>query len=448
MDSISTEQLLAYYLETCRVTTDSRAIPAGAMFFGIRGDRFNGNTYASDALEKGASLVVVDDPTFYKAEDSRYIWVEDTLIAIQQLAHAYRMLFDIPVLGITGSNGKTTTKELILSVLQTEKRVHATKGNFNNHLGVPLTLLDMPRDTEVALIEMGANQPGDIAELCEIAYPTLGLITNIGAAHLEKLLSLAGVQETKGALFRFVSQYGGHIFCNFSDALVCELAEGIPLAASYGTQESDYYVEVLNESLSGMELIGHLKEQDSGHINLVSSLSGSYNALNISAALAVGHYFGLSHSSLQTGVSSYIPSNNRSQIHEQQGHMFWMDAYNANPSSMKAAVTHLCNTTDPNDLVLVLGDMLELGIEEESSHRDLGDFINLFSPALTIGIGPRMKYMVEQILSPTKWFESTGAAQDSFWTNIQGKKWVLLKGSRGMKLEELLEKKSEVGNQK
>ena len=255
------------------------------MFFGIRGDRFNGNAYAADALEKGAALAVVDDSAFYRKEDSRYLWVDDTLVAIQQLALAYRMLFDIPILGITGSNGKTTTKELILSVLQTEKRVHATKGNFNNHLGVPLTLLAMPRDTEIALIEMGANQPGDIAELCEIASPTLGLITNIGAAHLEKLLSLDGVQETKGALFRYVDQNDGKIFCNLSDPRVRELAVGIPLAASYGTPEAEYYVKVLKESLSGMELAGHLKKNDGKIIKLESSLSGSYNALNISSAL-------------------------------------------------------------------------------------------------------------------------------------------------------------------
>ncbi|MEM6633523.1 MAG: UDP-N-acetylmuramoyl-tripeptide--D-alanyl-D-alanine ligase [Bacteroidota bacterium] len=437
MDPISTEQLLAYFLETRAISTDSRSIPPRAIFFGIRGDRFNGNAYAAGALEKGASLVVVDDEQYYLETDSRYIWVTDTLYAIQQLAYAYRMLFDIPVLGITGSNGKTTTKELILSVLQTEKRVHATQGNFNNHLGVPLTLLAMPQDTEIALIEMGANQPGDIADLCEIAAPTLGLITNIGAAHLEKLISLRGVQETKGALFRYVNQHNGKIFCNLSDPMVVEIAQHVPWAASYGTPEADYYVEVLKDSLDGLELDAYLKGDE--YKGLESSLSGSYNALNITAALVVGHYFGLSISSLQAGIQSYVPSNNRSQIHSQRGHSFWMDAYNANPSSMKAAISHLCNTTNPNDLVLVLGDMLELGPEEEQAHRDLGDFINTFSPALTLGIGPKMKHLVEQVSSPAKWYPSTQEVKASFWQEIEGKKWILLKGSRGMKLEELLD---------
>lgn len=438
MKVASTETLLTHFLKAGSVSIDSRSIEQGALFFGIRGDRFNGNAYATKALEKGASWAIVDDPTYYLEADERFLWVSDALEALQNLAHAYRQRFDLPVLGITGSNGKTTTKELIVSVLQTEKRVHATAGNFNNHIGVPLTLLRMPQETEIAIIEMGANQPGDIQELCEIADPTVGLITNIGAAHLERLGSLDGVQETKGALYRHVAAKGGKVFCNREDPRVISLAHGIPLARSYGGRESQVSLSQIQQTLSGMELTVHFSHTETT-LSVSSSLSGSYNALNIAAALAVGEYFHIRPEAMQRGIASYVSSNNRSQIVEKKGYRFWLDAYNANPSSMRAAIPHVCQTVHPEELVLVLGDMLELGPEEVDQHKELAQFLTPYAPSLTIGIGPLMQHLVEEMGSPSKWYASTHEAKKYFWEDIKGKSTIFLKGSRGMKLEELLE---------
>ncbi len=441
MDSTPTEILLAYFLDLGSVSIDSRTVEKEALFFGINGERFNGNAYADKALENGASLVVVDDAEYFVEGDSRYIWVEDSLKALQDLAYAYRQLFDIPVLGLTGSNGKTTTKELIRAVLQTEKRVHATAGNFNNHIGVPLTLLRMPRDTEIAVIEMGANQPGDIQELCEIADPNMGLITNIGAAHLERLGSLEGVQETKGALFRYVLPKGGLVFCNNEDRRVRALAHETSNANAYtyGEGDSDVLMEIFKENPSGMRVILRHRAPEVGMVSVHTSLTGKYNGLNIAAAIAVALHFGISDQNMIEGISSYVPANNRSQILVKKGHRFWMDAYNANPSSMEAAIHNICKQESPQDLVLVLGDMLELGSEEVTYHEELGKFIQQFSPALTIGIGPLMQHLVEALESPSRWYPSTREAKSHFWEDIAGKSVVLLKGSRGMKLEALLE---------
>ena len=438
MEIASTETLLRYFLDSHSVSIDSRSIEEGALFFGIRGDRFNGNAYAEKALEKGARWVVVDDEAYYEEANEQFLWVPDSLKALQDLAHAYRQRFDIPVLGITGSNGKTTTKELIVSVLQTEKRVHATAGNFNNHIGVPLTLLRMPQETEIAIVEMGANQPGDIQELCEIADPNLGLITNIGAAHLERLGSLDGVQETKGALYRYVATKGGKVFCNQEDPRVISLAADISLAMSYGGKEGQVSLSQIQQRLTGMDLVATF--QDTGtELSVSSSLSGSYNALNIAAALAVGAYFYIAPQSMKQGIASYVSTNNRSQIVEKEGFRFWLDAYNANPSSMRAAIRHVCRLMKPEELVLVLGDMLEVGEEEIEQHRELGKFISDFAPSLTIGVGALMQHLVEEVKSPSKWYASTQEAHKHFWQDIQDGSTVFLKGSRGMKLEELLE---------
>ncbi len=441
MNSISTETLLAYFLDLSSVSIDSRTVEKGALFFGINGERFNGNAYAAKALENGASLVVVDDSEYYVESDSRYLFVEDSLKALQDLAHAYRQLFDIPVLGLTGSNGKTTTKELIYAVLQTEKRVHATAGNFNNHIGVPLTLLRMPKDTEIAIIEMGANQPGDIQELCEIAAPNMGLITNIGAAHLERLGSLEGVQETKGALFRYVLREGGLIFCNNEDKRVRALAKESSNASAftYGEGDSDVRMSIFKENPSGMGVTLRHRIPVVDMLSVHTSLTGKYNGLNIAAAITVALHFGISKQNMKEGISSYVPTNNRSQILEKKGHRFWMDAYNANPSSMEAAIRNICKQESPQDLVLVLGDMLELGSEEVKYHIELGKFIQQFTPALTIGIGPLMQHTAGALKSPSKWYASTQDAKTHFWEDISGKPVVFLKGSRGMKLETLLE---------
>ncbi|MEM9986742.1 MAG: UDP-N-acetylmuramoyl-tripeptide--D-alanyl-D-alanine ligase, partial [Bacteroidota bacterium] len=327
--------LLPLFDQSTSVCTDTRKLTRGCIFFALKGPNFNGNIYAAQALEQGARFVVVDEETHFDATDPRYLLVADGLEALQGLATLHRRRFDIPIFGLTGSNGKTTTKEILYAVMQQEKKVHATHGNFNNHIGVPLTLLAMPKDTEFAIIEMGANQPGDIAELAKIAEPTHGLITNVGAAHLEKLGNLAGVQRTKGALFDFVKAQAGVIFVNTADPRVVAAAGQAQHQVTYGSPKSTYWGEILDNQLAGMSLRLH---HENGSVEAQSPLSGAHNAKNIVAAWAVGHHFGLSSAAIQKGISHYRAENNRSQVLHQGPFTIWLDAYNANPSSMRAAI--------------------------------------------------------------------------------------------------------------
>ena len=435
---MTTKDLIDLFHRCHSVSTDTRKVQAGDLFFALQGERFDGNKFAAQALEKGARAVVIDNPKYLVDGDERYILVPNSLRSLQDLSRARRREFAIPFLGITGSNGKTTTKELIYSVLHTEKKVFATQGNYNNHIGVPLTLLALPDDLDIAVIEMGANQPGDIAELAEIAEPTHGLITNVGRAHLERLGSLDGVRQTKGALFDFVMAHEGHIFLNFADEHVSRAGQGATSVTSYGTREADWFLELKKNALDGMEIEIHARHWGQP-LTVHSQISGPYNATNILVAAMVGDYFGVSQAGIQQGIASYSPSNNRSQVVRKGDLLVWLDAYNANPSSMRAAINHVF-ATQPEKVVLVLGDMLEMGEEEWQIHAELGQFINQFRPWLTIGIGPRMKAMCEALPQPTRWFEKTDEAASKIADLVQGAKILLIKGSRGMALERLLER--------
>jgi len=434
---VDTITLLFEHFIRCRlISTDSRSILPGSIFFALRGERFNGNAYAAGALDAGAAYAVVDDADYYLTEDSRYIWVEDVLVMLQALARQYRRTFSIPILGITGSNGKTTTKELIYAALATEKTTHATQGNLNNHIGVPLTLLRMPPETDIGIIEMGANQPGDIQQLCEIAEPTLGLITNIGKAHLERLKSLEGVMETKGALYRSVQASGGEIFVNEADHRVVSLAEGKKVALSYGTTSSDIYGSITSQQISGMRVsLTHTGWKTPFEIEC--ALSGVYNLLNIQAAVAVAASLGISLEGIQKGISSYIPSNNRSQVVEKWGTKIWLDAYNANPTSMQAAIDHIFQL-NYQKVVLVLGDMYEVGEKAKEAHENLAKQINRYQPTITIGIGPLMKHMVAHIKGNSLWFSSLEEGSEQIHRHMRNAEITLIKGSRGMALENLL----------
>jgi len=333
-----TEKLLQLFHQYPSVSTDTRHIQEGQLYFALKGARFNGNKFAAQALVSGAAYAIIDETAYLVEGDPRYVLVPDVLKALQDLAHAYRQEFDVPIIGLTGSNGKTTTKELVYSVLSTERKVHATSGNFNNHIGVPLTLLAMPRDIEMAIIEMGANQPGDIQELAEIADPTIGLITNVGYAHLEKLKGLEGVRETKGALFRHVKGKGGQIFVNVDDPNVVVEAGDHPNQVTYGKEGADFQLKQIEANWKGMQLEIVVGEQA---WELESSLSGAYNAVNILAATAIGHTLGISESGIKRGIHQYVSQNNRSQ-HVRKGELsIWLDAYNANPSSMEASIHNI-----------------------------------------------------------------------------------------------------------
>ncbi|MDX2245307.1 MAG: UDP-N-acetylmuramoyl-tripeptide--D-alanyl-D-alanine ligase [Bacteroidia bacterium] len=432
---IKITDLLNIYLQNPAVTTDTRKVRSGDIFFALRGDKFDGNAYAAAALEQGAAWAVIDNPQYLVPGDERYLLTDNTLKTLQDLAHAWRKTFDIPILAITGTNGKTTSKELIYAALSQGKKAWATTGNLNNHIGVPLTLLAMPRDTEIAIVEMGANQPGDIRELVEIAEPTHGLITNIGYAHLERFVNIDGVQKTKGEMFDFIRERGGSIFLNETDERVKTVAEGIPQTITFGTPHSDYYYELRDHQLEHMTVAVYPKN-GAEPLVIHTRITGLHNCMNILAAVAVADTFGVSRENIRTGLEAYIPANNRSQILERGSYKVWLDAYNANPSSMRAAISNLFSLRK-DKVVLILGDMFELGKDEIELHAALGEFINEFSPQMTIGIGPLMWHTVERIKGPKKWFSGVEEARAAVAEDVKDAALILLKGSRGMALERL-----------
>ena len=427
--------LLSYFDQSNGVSTDTRKLPPGCMFFALKGPNFNGNVYAAKALELGASFVVVDEEAHCDSRDPRYLLVANVLEALQGLATLHRRRFEIPIFGLTGSNGKTTTKELLYAVMQQEKKVHATHGNFNNHIGVPLTLLAMPRDTEFAIVEMGANQPGDIAELAKIAEPTHGLITNVGAAHLERLGNLEGVQRTKGALFDFLKSHEGLLFVNTADHRVVAAAGKPAHKVTYGSRESAYWGETLENQLEGMRLRLHHEGES---VEVHSPLSGEHNAKNIVASWAVGHHFGLSLASIQRGIAQYRAENNRSQVLHRGAFTVWLDAYNANPSSMQAAIDHL-TSVDSGKVALILGDMYEVGANSPQVHQELGQHILTRGPQVVIGIGPQMKYLIEALGGLGHWFENVSESELQLPQLLAQVDTVLIKGSRAMALEKVLD---------
>jgi len=429
-------KLYQKFLQYPSVSTDTRKIKQNDIFFALSGENFNGNRFAQQALDKGASFVVVDDAKYHQAQNPKFIKVTKALNALQWLAKTYRKTFGIPFIAITGSNGKTTTKELMHSVLSTEKKCWATKGNLNNHIGVPLTLLAMPKDSEIAIIEMGANKHKDIEELVNIALPTHGILTNIGKAHLERFGSIEGVQQTKGELFQFIRQKKGVAFVNATDKRVVEEAQGIEQQIHYGSPQSTASCTITQQSLDSMKLnIQHTEWKTP--LPFPSQLSGTYNAINILAAVTIGQFFGISQANLQKGIAQYLPTNNRSQFIQQENRQVWLDAYNANPSSMKASIQNIFHIQQSNT-ALIIGDMFELGDTAIPEHHALGEFINQFNPQIVIGIGPLMKHTIEPINAPKYWFQNVNSAQDHIKPLLENTKLILMKGSRGIAIERLL----------
>lgn len=434
---IQITELLSLFHKHPSVSTDTRKIRPGDLFFALKGDRFDGNKYAADALEKGAARVIMDNPEYRVQGDERYILVENSLQTLQQLGTAWRREFDIPVIGITGTNGKTTTKELIYAALSQGMKTYATSGNFNNHIGVPLTLLGMPKDIEIAIVEMGANQPGDIRELSEIAEPTHGIITNIGYAHLERFVNIDGVQKTKGELFDFISRTAGTIFLNLSDHRVVAAAKGYEKRVTFGQEGADYHYVMKNNFLNRMqvEIICQNWEEP---LEIDARITGSHNCMNILVAVAIADFFGVEREKIRAGIESYVPANNRSQVLERANYKIWLDAYNANPSSMRAAIDNLFSVRKDR-IVLILGDMFEMGENEVSLHRELGEFVNQHTPQMTLAIGPLMKHLADTLTGPARWFESVEDAREEVPALVEGAELVLIKGSRGMALERLVE---------
>lgn len=375
----SIEQIYNLFQQCSGISTDTRNIQLGSMFIALKGPNFNANQFAKEALEKGAKYALVDDAAY--ATQSDIFLVPDGLATLQQLASHHRSQLKIPIIGITGSNGKTTTKELIFEVLKTTFRTSATIGNLNNHIGVPLSILTISPDIQIGIIEMGANHVGEIAALCQIARPTHGLITNIGRAHIEGFGGFEGVIRGKSELYHHLLQENGVVFVNSTDPILANMAKRFDNPLCY-PGENDFLSIVNLGSDPYLRFRG-----ESGH-DVSTQLIGDYNFNNVAAALCIGKYFDVPTDQAEHAVAEYLPVNNRSQIIKRGTNTIILDAYNANPSSMKAAISNLIAMEVPNKLV-ILGDMMELGDESDQSHEEIVSLTNN-SVQSTLLVGPLM----------------------------------------------------------
>lgn len=419
------EQLYQHYLARPSVQTDTRQLQPGDIFFALRGPNFNGNQYAAAALEAGASLAVIDDPAFHTVPEKMML-AEDALQTLQQLALYHRRQFDIPFIAITGTNGKTTTKEMVRTVLGAKYRTYATAGNLNNHIGVPLTLLGIPADAEMAVIEMGANHQREIAGYCTLALPTHGLITNIGKAHLEGFGSEEGVRKAKGELYDHLREHNGTAFVCTDYQYLADMSGGIGHIITYGSEKATY----TGGAVPGSALL-ELNTAETGLVR--TQLAGAYNFPNVMAAIAIGLHFKVPAEQIRSAIEGYVPSNNRSQIEKRGSNTFIMDAYNANPSSMKAAVENFAAINAPQK-VLLLGAMKELGEDSEKEHQALADLLQQRHWKAVVLVGPEFS----RVNHPYIFMEN--AADAKRWLEQQGLEntHILVKGSRSVGMEKVL----------
>ena len=435
MDTIN--EIYQLFKQHPNVVTDSRKVAPGCLFFALKGERFNGNYFAASALADGAAFAIVDEAVEVPAGKS--VQVDDVLTALQHLATHHRRQFNIPVLAITGSNGKTTTKELVSAVLVSHYPTHFTKGNLNNHIGVPLTLLSMPAKTEVAIIEMGANHPGEIDFLCRIAEPTHGLITNVGKAHLEGFGGFEGVKRTKSELYRYLAERNGLAFINMDEPFLTELAGGNRLRLFYQKSESPDPANIPFEVKLVSEvpfLEAAFLGENGQWVSVRSQLIGQYNFSNIMTAIVIGKYFKVPADKIKAAIESYVPSNNRSQIKAIGTNTFILDAYNANPTSMRMAINSFSKM--PGDRkVVVLGAMKELGEYCGEEHLDIAILASNSNIDKLVLVGEEFHeaYMATGAVffSNTEQLKAWFAAQHFHQTQF------LIKGSRSIGLERLVE---------
>lgn len=430
---ISISSLYQHYLSHRTICTDTRNILAGCIFFALKGEKFDANTFAAQALELGAAYVVIDNEQYLANE--RCLLVPDVLTALQDLARHHRTQLGIPVVGLTGSNGKTTTKELINSVLSRKYKTFATKGNLNNHIGVPLSILSLTTDVEIAVIEMGANHQKEIEFLCSIAQPTHGLITNIGMAHLDGFGGFEGVKKGKAELFAYLKLAGGVAFINRNNPYLLEMSEKAALnkVIYYGTESTNTVSGSLIKSDPFIE-ISWTSKAGSFHTNV--QLTGAYNFENILAAVCIGQFFELSPEQVNAGLSGYQPNNNRSQITKTANNTVICDFYNANPSSMAAALTNVGLLRAENKAVII-GDMFELGQESVEQHLHIIEQAEKLDVNTLIFIGKHF-YDARQPQHDGHFFSSPAEASAFLKGSPIKNNLVLLKGSRGMALEQLL----------
>lgn len=405
------------------VSTDTRKIEAGSIFFALKGGNFNGNLFAEKALEGGAAYAVVDEK---HSDDQRILLVPDALKCLQDLATLHRRKLGVKVLGIGGSNGKTTTKELLVSVLSTCMHTHYTHGNLNNHIGVPLTLLQLRPQHEIAVVELGANKGGDIEELCLIAEPDLGIITNIGKEHLEGFGGMEGVAKAESELFDYLLRHNGHAFVNMDDKWLGNMGKRL-------TNKTDYSMDM--EGVRDLETVPSISFQYKGTA-INSVLMGEHNFQNIAATIAVSEYFKIRPEDIRKGIESYVPANNRSQvISTGKGNTVLLDAYNANPSSVEMALKTFEKMK--GDKIVLLGDMFELGSYEHEEHQHITGLCANPSFKASYIIGNAFNKTVSTSPNVHK-FETKEAALESIRQQKYENVMVLIKGSRGMKMEDFL----------
>ncbi|MBL7942457.1 MAG: UDP-N-acetylmuramoyl-tripeptide--D-alanyl-D-alanine ligase [Flavobacteriales bacterium] len=424
---MSVQRIFDQYMRCKSVSTDSRNIVPQSIFFALKGANFNGNQFALQALESGASMAVVDEDVASNHPD--VVRVANVQEALQQLARDYRRTFSIPFLGITGSNGKTTTKELVRDVLARKYKVHATKGNLNNHLGVPLTLLAMPADTQMAIIEMGANHQREIHGLCQIAEPDFGLITNIGKAHLEGFGGPEGVKKGKKELFDWVHAHGGKVLVNTDLPVLDEISAGMD-RITFGFQCSAFHIELVSAM---PELLFDVTRNGQSQ-RVKTALAGAYNLYNIASAMMCGIHFGVEWPAVLDAIASYIPDNNRSQLKRTANNLLILDAYNANPTSMVEALQNLAR--QEGNTFFVMGEMREMGQHEAEEHRSILHLAQQLG-LKGITVGEAFHRLSKEFDFPS--FVTTVSARDYLVRNPLQGYTVLVKGSRGIRLEELVD---------
>lgn len=414
------EQLYNLYTQSFKVDTDTRKIRKGSIFFALKGENFNGNLFAEEALKKGASYAIVDK--IIKSKNNNIIKVNNGLQTLQKLANFHRKKLAIPIISLTGSNGKTTTKELINAVLSTKYKIVATQGNLNNHIGVPLTLLSMTPKTEMGVVEMGANHIGEIKFLCSIAEPNYGYITNFGKAHLEGFGSFENIIKEKSELYRFIKKANGTVFINSDDNIQIKQAIGLKTVA-------------FNQKKIILKSFNPYVNVNFKNITIKSNLIGKYNFTNIAAAITIGDYFKVEPLTIKNAIENYIPTNNRSQIILKNTNEIILDAYNANPSSMEEALTNF-NLLKSKNKIAILGDMFELGKTSLQEHQKIADLATLFNFNKVYLIGKAFSTVTVKNASQFESFEAFKKSQN--YINVNNTS-ILIKGSRGMALERILD---------
>jgi UDP-N-acetylmuramoyl-tripeptide--D-alanyl-D-alanine ligase len=405
------------------ISTDNRKVSEGCLFFALKGENFNGNQFAKNAIEKGASFAIIDEEEYELS--NKYILVKDVLKTLQKLANYHRKQFDIPFIGITGTNGKTTTKEFISTILRKKYKTTFTQGNLNNHIGVPITLLSIPIDCEIAIIEMGANHIGEIDFLCKMTEPNYGIITNIGTAHIEGFGSINGVKQTKNELYLFIKSINGKVFVNSGDKVLIELSSDIN-KITYGNSNADCMGKLISSTPS--------VELKWNNINITSNLYGGYNYENILAAICIGNHFDIDSKNIKEAIEEYYPTNNRSQIIEIDNNTIFLDAYNANPTSMNSAIDTFIENKSENKL-MILGDMLELGKISQEEHQKIATKVYQ-SKIDTLFIGNEFnaisnKYnfiFLKDVSAVIGWLKHSRVVNHQ----------ILIKGSRGIRLEGII----------